>query len=396
MRRSPHLFAVSLMICMFIVAMLYGYTNAQANAISISTPYYGNEAITSYFDHRYPTYDYWPNTTYANVVRYDGLDTPSCAWICYDGHNGIDFGMGYEMVLAVADGTVTAAEWDVPGCHGPPDPRFGCGYGLYIDIAHANGYTTRYGHLSSIAVDVGDSVGRGQVIGSSGNTGNSTGAHLHFGVYLNGTAVDPFGWSGAGIDPWEQHSGVASEWLWDYGEWAGTPLPDPQYTTSRLVDDEDFDEFSAGCDAGNGFSSCTYWYEQTGLGNFNDMWWTGTISAPESDYWAKWSPNIPSSGIYDVEVYVPYNYATTWQADFRVRGADNILHHTIVDQYGVNPGRWLSLGTHYFATGGSSLQSVWVDDNTGEALSTGRKLGIDAVRFQRKETWHIYLPTIIR
>ncbi len=172
MKRSPYLFVVSLVVCVFVGVMLAGYVNAQVNTISLNTPYYGNKTINSYFDHRYPTYDFWPNTTYANVVRFDGLDSPSCNPTCYNGHNGIDFGMAYEMVLATAEGTVTVAEWDVPGCHGSPDPRFGCGYGLYVDIAHENGYTTRYGHLSSIAVEVGDNVGRGQVIGSSGNTGN--------------------------------------------------------------------------------------------------------------------------------------------------------------------------------------------------------------------------------
>ena len=306
-RCSPCLLVTVFVIGIVIIVILLEHNDvyAQANVVFLGTPYYGNKMIVAWFDHKYPTYGAWPNTMYSNVVRYDGLDSVSCDPVYYDGHNGIDFAMNYEMVLAAANGVVMAAGWDVPGCHGPPDSGVSCGYGLYVDIAHANGYTTRYGHLSSIAVDVGDAVGKGQVIGSSGNTGNSSGPHLHFGVYLNGTAVDPFGWFGGNMDPWEQHSGTASAWLWGSGEWVGPPLAAPQYTISKLIDDEDIDEFGAGCKAGYGFGSCIYWYEQTGTGVFNDMWWTGTIYAPEEDYWARWWPSLPIPGFYDVEVYVP-------------------------------------------------------------------------------------------
>jgi murein DD-endopeptidase MepM/ murein hydrolase activator NlpD len=54
------------------------------------------------------------------------------------------------------------------------------GYGDYIVIEHANGTQTVYGHMSTLAVSVGQSVVQGQLIGYSGNTGKSTGPHLHF------------------------------------------------------------------------------------------------------------------------------------------------------------------------------------------------------------------------
>jgi murein DD-endopeptidase MepM/ murein hydrolase activator NlpD len=60
-------------------------------------------------------------------------------------------------------------------------------------INHGNGYLTRYGHLSSFNVEVGDSVKKGQIIGRVGSTGNSTGPHLHFEIIRNGTHRNPFG-----------------------------------------------------------------------------------------------------------------------------------------------------------------------------------------------------------
>ena len=65
------------------------------------------------------------------------------------------------------------------------------GYGNYIVIAHTGGYSTLYGHLKTIGVKVGDQVHQGQVIGTEGSTGNSTGAHLHFELRQGNTPIDP-------------------------------------------------------------------------------------------------------------------------------------------------------------------------------------------------------------
>jgi murein DD-endopeptidase MepM/ murein hydrolase activator NlpD len=88
-----------------------------------------------------------------------------------------DFGAD---VLPVADGTVVAIQ-------GPPCPN--TGYGCYITLNHASGVRTLYGHLSGIFVSVGDTVTHWTKIGEVGNSGNSTGAHLHlrFQTSLNGT-----------------------------------------------------------------------------------------------------------------------------------------------------------------------------------------------------------------
>ena len=95
-------------------------------------------------------------------------------------HGGIDIAapMGTH-VLAAEAGKITIASW------------FG-GYGNCIEVTHADGMKTRYGHLSEINVKVGDNVLRGQLIGKVGSTGISTGPHLHFEVYPDGkTAVNP-------------------------------------------------------------------------------------------------------------------------------------------------------------------------------------------------------------
>jgi murein DD-endopeptidase MepM/ murein hydrolase activator NlpD len=87
------------------------------------------------------------------------------------GYNGIDFGAPVgSVVMASANGTVTVARGY--GYNG--------GYGQYVVISHPNGTQTVYAHLSSVVVSQGQSVVQGQVIGYSGNTGKSTGAHLHF------------------------------------------------------------------------------------------------------------------------------------------------------------------------------------------------------------------------
>ena len=65
------------------------------------------------------------------------------------------------------------------------------GYGKVIKIRHAFGYETVYGHLNRRRVNVGDTVERGDRIGDMGNTGRSTGTHLHYEIRVNGKAVNP-------------------------------------------------------------------------------------------------------------------------------------------------------------------------------------------------------------
>ena len=65
-------------------------------------------------------------------------------------------------------------------------------FGLLIEINHGDGYQTRYAHLASLLVSAGEIINRGQPIGFAGNTGHSTGVHLHYEVLVDGKSVDPY------------------------------------------------------------------------------------------------------------------------------------------------------------------------------------------------------------
>jgi murein DD-endopeptidase MepM/ murein hydrolase activator NlpD len=97
----------------------------------------------------------------------------------YEFHAGMDIdGEKGDIVVAPANGVVIKADWSG-------------GYGNMIEIDHLNGLTTRYGHLSKIEVAVGDTIGRGQLLGLIGSTGRSTGPHLHYELRLNDKAINP-------------------------------------------------------------------------------------------------------------------------------------------------------------------------------------------------------------
>ncbi|RME89274.1 MAG: LysM peptidoglycan-binding domain-containing protein [Anaerolineae bacterium] len=100
----------------------------------------------------------------------------------WSGHLAIDIAAGEGAPVYAADsGVVTMAQGG-----------FNYGYGNVIMIDHGNGYVTLYAHLSTIGVRVCENVYAGQWIGAAGSTGNSTGAHLHFEVRLNGGFVNPW------------------------------------------------------------------------------------------------------------------------------------------------------------------------------------------------------------
>lgn len=95
------------------------------------------------------------------------------------GYNGVDYGAPIgTSVYAAADGVVIVSKFRTSYC----GRNCGGGYGNYIVVEHSNGTQTLYGHLSMVFVQVGARVSQNQLIGEVGNTGKSTGAHLHFEV----------------------------------------------------------------------------------------------------------------------------------------------------------------------------------------------------------------------
>ena len=94
-------------------------------------------------------------------------------------HNGMDFSANIGTpVYATGDGVIKKAGWQ-------------SGYGKIIVVSHGFGYETWYAHLNKYNVRVGQKVVRGEVIGEVGNTGKSTGPHLHYEVHLKGKVVNP-------------------------------------------------------------------------------------------------------------------------------------------------------------------------------------------------------------
>lgn len=208
-------------------------------------PYRGFVRLFSYFDHDLPDFTRDGKITLATGLTVSAGSSSSSfgspgafaaywsdslrQYVYYDGHNGYDYGLTYQPVYAAAAGRVIFAGWNYPG-------ETVQGYGQMILIDHGHGYSTLYGHLSKIQVHVGQRVASREQIAISGNTGHSSGPHLHFTVFHNCRPTDPYGWTGAGPDPLASYQGETSAYLWrqvppvldPYPRWPGlakVPIP---------------------------------------------------------------------------------------------------------------------------------------------------------------------------
>ena len=150
-----------------------------------------------------------------------------------DGHSGHDWLLPVgTAVRAVAAGEVVFAGIEVFNCPLLPGPPVNQ-KDVRIEHVASNGefYLSRYTHVDTISVSVGDIVAAGQTIATSGNTGCSTQPHLHFQTYRWSPSknawitVDPYGWADAAQDPWAQYAdGIDSPLLWKAGQ-APTLVP---------------------------------------------------------------------------------------------------------------------------------------------------------------------------
>lgn len=186
---------------------------AQINSVfdhSLSTPYRGDNVVIAHtgekgerkFGSDEDGYAQESGESFIVNGSYRGANARSTI-LYYDGHPGIDYhGDTGREVYAAADGTVILIE-------GTPDQPTGNGT---LEIDHGNGYHTLYLHLSKYARVKNDAVQRGDLIGYVGNTGKSTGPHLHFEVRRGGIPLDPYGWQGIGADVYGRQ---VNEFLWE-------------------------------------------------------------------------------------------------------------------------------------------------------------------------------------
>ena len=164
-------------------------SSSSGNANSGSTENNNNNSTNNY-DYGYEDKSMftWPVPGFYHISYGVGW-----RWGAY--HAGIDIyssNIRGAKICAAADGTVIRVENYCPHDYGK-NGSCGCGggYGRYCIIDHGNGWWTLYGHSEGITVSVGQQVKQGDVLGTVGSTGYSTGPHLHFEVRHNGVALNP-------------------------------------------------------------------------------------------------------------------------------------------------------------------------------------------------------------
>jgi hypothetical protein len=258
-------------------------------------------------------------------------------------------------------------------------------------------FRSTYGHLSAIAVQACDKPGcaslqAGDLIGVSGNSGNSAAPHLHFEVTApGGRAVDPYGWSGETADPWPYNQG--------YALWAAYPAVRPYSggqtllvpVGGELAYPQVFDGGIIVDDGGTSFSESPpgCWMdvptdpEQSEGGGLR---YTRPVASGLATCSARWEvPAGQPQGSYAVYVHIPALHATSESAIYTVFHAGE--HDTaIVNQaafQGVRPGMdgWIYIGKYEFS--GSGDEHVALSNLTQDSLANYRslELGADAVRY---------------
>ena len=386
--------------------------NAPQQAITpfLYPPYPGNASQESIFDHSSPNY------TYDNrVVAYTGdlarKNCPSPApagtpppqpgvcnagaggywsyslgdWMYYDGHDGIDYGISYRPVYAAADADrVVYAGWNDPQNHQS-------GLGIYVKLHHSNGYFTAYGHMSAIAVQACSPVGctfipHGEVLGISGNTGNSSGPHLHF-LTKNSSdvAVDPYGYSGIGASPWavnqKESLWIAYPRLEYYGAKiypSGDALSyPPRPATGIIIDDGSlpYDETPDGCwsqiDAGSAQNGRMSYVKARNT--------TQTCSG-------KWIfPQGSNTGTYGVYVRIPAINATSEGAIYTIRHAGRndqvVINQSVFPNFYYVTDGWVYVGKYSFSGAGDEYVELTNRTQDQDSNIAGLLVGADAIRF---------------
>ncbi len=308
----------------------------------LSLPLAQEAPISACFDHEAPIFQ-----KNGSVLLYTGAYTQQP----YDGHDGWDYAApGGTPVLASAPGKVVWAGWVDTLC---PTPA-----GLVV-LDHGHGYRTLYWHLQTIEAVEGQELGRGERLGTVGNTGCSSGPHLHLTVQHLGRDTDPFGWCGseqAPDDPWAlDPAGTSSHWLW-----ADRPPPCGASADGLVrVDDGD---------AAFGRSRAL-WYEAP-VGEGGRAFWTVAVGREEERvHQAVWRPELPAAGRYFLYASIPW-YDTgrpdTTAARYYIRHAGGETR-VVVDQAHA-AGMWAFLGAFSFEAGTAGY--VYLDEWTPDPGTT--------------------------
>ena len=400
---------------MLTVPALSRSATQQAVAV-LSAPYYGSTRLSSIFDH-----DVEPNHILAftgAAAHRDDCPCPpgrncvhptfnsayySCDindYLYYDGHTGIDYMLRYDYVRAAAPGTVERSGW--------ANVNHQISYGLHVRINHdLNGdgitdYQTIYGHMSVLRVRQNDEIAADadeftRIIGISGNTGRSTGPHLHFEVRnAAGAVVDPYGPNRNPANTlWIERPSIAPHVIYSSGN---RPLQAPPINENEpgafTVDDGDtgFVENPVGC-----------WTVDNTSGWADDHRWRNVPGQNPGDCTATWNfPGTP--GRYNVFVYVPNNHATTDAAQYTIRHTESPSRPwskqnawAVVDQSDYpnlhHSSSWVYVGTYYFSnqhgTDYVRLESTPLNPVADTMMAA------DAVRFAPVR-YRIYLPLVTR
>ncbi|MCI0610954.1 MAG: peptidoglycan DD-metalloendopeptidase family protein [Anaerolineae bacterium] len=362
--------------------------------------------------------------------------------LSYDQHEGIDYDVNYAPVFAAADSDqVIAAGWSNPLNHNS-------GLGLNVGLLHANGYRTYYGHLSAIAVTTCPifqcaTIIHGDVIGISGDTGNSGGPHLHFEIRnpipdpVNGeyrTRIDPYGWTGAGADPWEDawranpnqslwvdHPEISGSDSLLYATNEGDPLTFPLFpgsSNSVLVDDYGrllAENGQVPLGSSPNFTAGNCWTvpnEDPLITNIDPLYiaedqYKLLALTTATECIAEWSlPADRQTGNYAIYVHIPGSYNSLVNSVvYRVYAGGEEVAKVLVNQKEIESylesaassedltvnSAWIYVGKYYFIQGEDN--SIHVSNVPEEPIQPGTVVLADAVKFVPTTTGNTPTPT---
>lgn len=282
----------------------------------------------------------------------------SCASTPTPGY-GLDFANTSESTygdVAYASGNGTVVEND-----GDPST----GYGYRIVLRHPDNYYSRYAHLSYWFAALNHKMQLGSPLGYMGNTGNSTGPHLHWQVYYNTT-------SGQGVDPLPIE-GVSA--FCGMGQTCG-PYSNSSFSTQmRLVDNTDAGFSLSG--TATCWSNTTNGFYRSGLEKSVTYYsyCNGATGSPTRT--GTWVPDLPVPGTYWVYAFAPNHSGITLTANatYRVYSNGSLVGTVSVNQNGYN-NDWVRLGSFYLLTSNSYVVLT-------NQVNDGQRVAYDAVMFVR-------------